>query len=394
MREVKELVRVGGFRVTTVALTALVLVAAFALLIVRTNVPSDVFRSLGPEGAQTPDSASMDADGVVHLPPLAVPFSTFASPEAKAEFLRSEQYNKSLAAHGPMSVDEERRAVDTYFGPALARVRSIYPVVSSHDVIAGVKVDTITPKDGISPRNAHRVLINLHGGGFRVGAGVVSALESIPVASLGKIKVITVDYRQAPEYRYPAATEDVVTVYRELLKIYSPESIGIYGCSAGGLLTAEVVAWLSQQQLPEPGAVGIFCASAAGWAVGDSGAMAPRLNGLPVPADTVGPPHPQVTNALYFAEADLDDPLVLPIRSDALLSKFPPTLLLTSTRDAAMSGVVYTHTQLTRLGVDAELHVWDGLGHAFFTSEPDLRESREALDVITKFFDRHLAANR
>jgi len=369
---------------------AMGLVALFSLLIVRTNVSSDIFR----RGALAPGSASVEADGVVHLPPLAVPFSTFASPEAKAAFFRSQQIAKSFAARGPMSIAEERRAVSTYFQPALARIKSIYPVVVDHDVIAGVKVDTVTPKEGISPRNAHRILINLHGGGFRVGAGIVGALESIPVASLGKIRVVTVDYRQGPEYRYPAATEDVVAVYREMLKTYSPQSIGIYGCSAGGLLTAEVVAWLAKQNQPEPGAVGIFCASAAGWAGGDSGSTALPLSGIAVPADSAAPPHPQVSNALYFNEADFDDSLVLPIRSDALLSKFPPTLLITATRDIAMSGAVYTHARLTRLGVDAELHVWDGLGHAFFTNEPDLRESREALDVITKFFDRHLAADQ
>jgi alpha/beta hydrolase fold len=62
------------------------------------------------------------------------------------------------------------------------------------------------------------VLINLHGGGFLEGSRSVSHMESIPITAVAKIKVISVDYRQAPEYRFPAATQDVVAVYRQLLK--------------------------------------------------------------------------------------------------------------------------------------------------------------------------------
>jgi epsilon-lactone hydrolase len=367
-----------------------VLIAAATLFAHRVSVSAE-HRSL--EAAPKAVAGLMDADGVVHLPPMAVPFSTFASPAAKAEFLQGQQYAAAMSGRGPVSIEEERKAVTDYFQPALALVKSMYPIATTHGVIGGVPVDAFTPKEGVLPRNAHRVLIDLHGGGFKVGAGIVSALESIPVASLGRIRVVSVNYRQGPEYRYPAATRDVITVYRELLKTYSARSIGIYGCSAGGLLTAEVVAALVKEELPVPGAIGIFCASAAGWTGGDSGSTALPLSGFALSADVSSPPHPQVSNALYFAAANLEDPLVLPIRSDTLLSKFPPTLFITSTRDAAMSGAVYTHAQLTRLGVEADLHVWEGLGHSFFANDPGLRESREALDVITKFFDKRLNRN-
>jgi monoterpene epsilon-lactone hydrolase len=72
------------------------------------------------------------------------------------------------------------------------------------------------------------------------------------------------------------------------------------------------------------------------------------------------------------------------------LTRFPPTLIITSTRDTALSSAVYTHSQLVKLGIDAELHVWEGVLHAFFTTNPDLPETREAWEVVTKFFDKHL----
>src|SRR3546814_4106261 len=67
----------------------------------------------------------------------------------------------------------------------------------------------------------------------------------------------------------------------------------------------------------------------------------------------------------YFNGTSPVDPLVFPARSLALLAKFPPTLLVTATRDFALSSTVYTHSRLVAQGVDAELHVWEGLPHAF-----------------------------
>jgi acetyl esterase/lipase len=328
---------------------------------------------------------TVDPDGAVHVPALTVPFSSFASPEFKTSFL----YYLSHPWPKTASIDAFRAAVAAYNQPYLDRAKQLYPVTSTSQTIGGVPTDVILPVGGVSPRNRDRVLINLHGGGFMFGAGIIGALESIPVASLGRIKVVTVDYRQGPENKFPAASEDVAAVYRALLKTYKPRNIGIYGCSAGGMLTAEAVAWFQKENLPMPGAVGIFCASAGGWSGGDSAIVAPVLDGVPASPGSLAPPHPSVGNVPYFSDADFDDPLVAPIRSPAVLAKFPPTLVITATRDFALSPAVHTHATLVKLGVDADLHVWEGLDHSFFTN-PDLPESREVWDVVVKFFDRRL----
>ena len=289
-----------------------------------------------------------------------------------------------------MSIAARRRMADESLRPALERAQGLYPVDTVATTLGGVRAKVITPKGGIPIRNQHRVLMSLHGGGFLTGAGTLSLLESIPAASLGRIKVVAIDYRQGPEHRFPAATEDVAAVYRELLRSYPARNIGIYGCSAGGVLTGEVVAWIEKKGGSLPGAIGIFCASAAGWNGGDSGSLADALNGEPVSAQYGSPPHPSIDNAVYFREADFSDPLVEPIRSNAVLARFPPTLIITSTRDIALSPAVYTHTQLVKLGVDAQLHVWEAMVHGFFGIHPELPESREAWDVIVKFFDSRL----
>jgi acetyl esterase/lipase len=85
----------------------------------------------------------------------------------------------------------------------------------------------------------------------------------------------------------------------------------------------------------------------------------------------------------------MKDPLVAPGWHLDVLAKFPPTLLISGTRDIAMSSLIYTHTQLVKAGADADLHLWDGVDHDFF-ADVDLPESKEAFSVMVKFFARHL----
>jgi acetyl esterase/lipase len=199
-----------------------------------------------------------------------------------------------------------------------------------------------------------------------------------------QMKVVTVDYREGPDNKFPAASEDVASVYSELLKTYKPESIGIFGCSAGGMLTAMSVAWFQTHSLPSPGAVGIYCASAGSFG-GDATYIA-----FPFGEGRMPMSRPPGTAQLgYFSTTDPKDPMVAPINSPEILAKFPPTLLITGTRDFAMSGTLFTHTQLVKLGVKAELHVWDGLFHGFFYNA-DVPESKDAFNVMINFFDRNL----
>ena len=84
--------------------------------------------------------------------------------------------------------------------------------------------------------------------------------------------------------------------------------------------------------------------------------------------------------------------MVSPVEDPKILAKFPPTLIITGTRDFALSGALYTHEQLVKAGVDAELHVWEGLFHGFFYN-PDVPESQDAFRVMIQFFDRHLGSD-
>jgi acetyl esterase/lipase len=269
--------------------------------------------------------------------------------------------------------------------PYLAQQKAMFPVEQQDTKIDGVHVVIFSPRQGVAAENAKRVLINLHGGGFSGCWPGCSLLESIPIASVGGFKVVSVDYRQGPDNHFPAASEDVAKVYAALLKEYPPRNVGIYGCSAGGGLTAMSVAWFQKHDLPAPGAIGIFCAGAGGFAGGDAAYITLPIGEARMPSSPGASPPPMG----YFKNTDPDDPLIAPVKHPDVLAKFPPTLIITGTRDFALSNALNTNIQLTKAGVDAKLYVWDGLFHGFFYN-PGVPESMDAYKIICRFFSKEL----
>ncbi len=322
----------------------------------------------------------VDDDGTVKVPEQSVPMSTFLSPEAKAYVT---QHLKDMQNPDILKQDA---GVPRFMKGYLARDYELFAVEKKDQKVGGIHAYVYTPKAGISAKNRNRILINLHGGGFSGCWPGCAELESIPVSALGEIEVVSVDYREGPDNKFPAANEDVASVYQELLKKYKPKDIGIYGCSAGGMQTALSVAWFQTHNLPAPGAIGIFCAGAGGVFGGDAAYTAGPLGEARMPPP--GPPPTRVPLG-YFSETDPKDPMVAPVNSPEILAKFPPTLVITGTRGFEMSAALYTHEQLVKAGVDTELHVWEGLFHGFFYNA-EVPESKDALNVIVKFFDRHL----
>ena len=338
--------------------------------------------------ATLPNSLQVDQDGTVHVPAQSVPPSKFLSPEGKAylaEHLQKVREPEMLVQHN---------GIPPLLADYLARQKKLFAVDRQETTIGGVHAWVYVPTQGISERNRHRVLIDLHGGGFSGCWPGCAELESIPVAALGRIRVVSLDYREGPTHKFPAASVDVAAAYTELLKDYPARNIGIYGCSAGGMLTGEAVAWFQQHRLPAPGAVGIFCAGLTApdrgfggdadytaTPIGEARIQALQERSSPKGATRVG--------TAYFDGADLADPLVAPAASREVLARFPPTLIISATRGFELSSAVYSHSQLVKTGVPAELHVWEGLFHGFFYN-PDVPESRDCYDVIVRFFDHHL----
>jgi epsilon-lactone hydrolase len=323
--------------------------------------------------ASQADSATFDAGGTAHITRV-VPMPTTVSPEAQT-WLESLTHTTP----GPETLAERRARTDAWRAQDSAEARKLYPVNVEEATTAGVRTDIITPMT-MPAENKTRVLINLHGGGFNSDSG--SLIEGVPISSLAKMKVVSVYYRLAPENPFPAAVDDVVAVYKELLKTYKPHSIGIFGTSAGAILTCEVTVKLKQLGLPLPGALGVFSSLADFSRPGDSRQLF-TLNGFPGQLQPVDPQH--LPDNEYVRKTDRKDPVLSPLFAD--LHSWPPSLLVTSTRDLLLSDTAIFHRALLRAGDDSQLVVFEALPHAFWYHF-QLPETQEALELMAKFFDQ------
>ncbi|WP_442680015.1 alpha/beta hydrolase [Sphingomonas sp. ASY06-1R] len=335
--------------------------------------------------------STVRTDGTILIDGVQLPLSNLLSPQGAA-YLRHLIVDKPFGEGPPLAdITAERARQDKIMHVFLDPMVKRYAVKIREQRIGGVVTDVVEPADGIAPANRNRVLINLHGGGFVTGARTASLVESVPLAAVMKIKVISIDYRMGPEHQFPAASEDVAAVYREILKTHDPKRIGIYGCSAGGMLTAQSIAWFQTHNLPRPAAAGIFCASLGQLAAGDSAVLGMAVLGMsrparrPAAAQPAPPPAPT-----YMGAVANDNPLAYPLTAPAVLAKFPPTLFISGTRSFEFSAALNSHNQLTKAGVESQFHGWDGMFHGFFYNS-ELPESREAYDMMTKFFDTQLA---
>ncbi len=321
------------------------------------------------------DTSYIDARGTAHVTRV-VPLPQTVSPEARAWLAR-----RIPDETASLSMTERRARTDAN----QARNRAAWDKLCPNHVVesrmAGVPVHIVTP-DEIPEANRDKVLMNVHGGGFNSDSG--SYVEAIPIAVYAKMKVVSVLYRLAPEHPFPAAVDDAVAVYKELLKTYKPGHIVIYGTSAGAILTGEVAVKLKQLGLPMPAALGIFSGFGDFARAGDSTSIF-SLQGL---SGHLSPPSTEPRISYYAGSTNPRDPVLSPIYAD--LHGLPPALFVTATRDALLSGTVNLDRAYLHAGVDAHLVVFDGLTHAFWYN-PKLPEAIEANHMMADFFVKHLA---
>jgi monoterpene epsilon-lactone hydrolase len=326
-----------------------------------------------PEAVPQQDAAWFDPDGTAHITRV-VPMPRTISPEAQ-------QWIASLASNQPgkETLEQRRARTDAWRARDSAEALKYYPVSISETQIAGVPVDLISPLQ-LPAANRHRVFINLHGGGFNSDSG--SRIEGDPIANLAKTRVVSIYYRLAPEHPFPAAVDDVVAVYTELLKTYKPRNIAIYGTSAGAILTCEVVVKLKQLGLPLPGSLGVFSAVGDFSRVSDSSQLFGN-DGFPGNLSPRYPDH--LSDDAYVGTTDRRDPLLSPLFAD--LRGLPPTLLVSATRDALLGDTAMLQRALMHAGVDARLVVFEALPHAFWYHF-EFPETHEALALMAQFLDQ------
>jgi epsilon-lactone hydrolase len=250
--------------------------------------------------------------------------------------------------------------------------------------IGGVKAFIVTPSE-VAESNRNRVLIHVHGGAYVLGPGEAGTSEAIMMAGRARIKVISVDYRMPPDFPYPAAMDDAMAVYKEVVKTTDPKKVGVFGTSTGGGMTLAMVLRAKKEGLPLPGAI----APGTPWSdmtkTGDTYFANEMVDNVLVSNDGwLG----DAAN-LYANGHDPRDPMLSPIYGD--LEGFPPTVLTSGTRDLFLSNTVRVHRKLRESGVVADLIVFEGLSHAQYLFAPDAPESKEHFAEVGAFFDKYLA---
>jgi epsilon-lactone hydrolase len=321
--------------------------------------------------------------GFAQTPPRTFPVPATVSPELqKAISPRCE----TTPAATPMTHEAwvaYVRKSDADSAIVLNNLRKKFPVTVEEGKLAGVRVYYVKP-EVIAKQNSHRVLMHLHGGGYVSGGGEVAVNEAVLMAYYGNIEVISVDYRMPPDFPFPAAVEDSVAVWKEIIKTHTPNDVGIFGTSAGGGLTLSTVIRLKELGLPLPGAL----MAGTPWAdltkTGDTYYTNEFVDNVLCTND--GTLH--AAAKLYAGDHDLKEPLLSPIYGD--LSGFPPTVLVSGTRDLFLSNTVRAHQKLLAAGVPTALLVFEGQSHAQYLLVADGPESATAYQEVEQFFDQHL----
>ncbi|MFC0410656.1 alpha/beta hydrolase [Roseomonas elaeocarpi] len=336
-----------------------------------------------PAAAQTAAQAPTQPLPPREVPAKSLPVPTTVSPEMQAVIaqpLRNNWDKPPTTPDGWRQLAESNVATVAAQIPAMAeRLRvSVEPTT-----IDGVRAYTITPAD-LPERNRNRLAVHVHGGCYVLNPREAALPEAIFLAGFARMKVIAVDYRMPPEAFFPAALDDAMTVYRAAIRMVPPANLAVFGSSAGGALTLEMMLRAKAEGLPMPGAIAPGTPMSDVTKQGDSFQTNALVDNVLVSPDGFC----DAATRFYANGHDLKDPLLSPVYGD--VQGFPPTILTTGTRDLLLSNTVRMHRALRRAGTEAVLQVFEGQSHAQFYRDDRIPEVREAFNEIALFFDRHL----
>jgi epsilon-lactone hydrolase len=327
------------------------------------------------------------SENLFYLSKNHVPVTTAVSDEFYQSLLSSKQADiTQLSANIPQTDQEwkslmkERNTASAAFAEYIS---TTFKTNIEKGTLAGVDVYWVTPKE-IAPEYKDKLLVYVHGGAFIYNGGVASTTEASLIASHMKIPAVAIDYSKGPDHPAPTAMNDITKVWKELLKTRDANSMVMGGTSAGGNLSMVAVQNFSHLELPVPAALYLGTPAAE---IGNSGdsrfineGMDRNLGGWRGGV--------QATVDVYAGQLDRKDALVSPIYGS--FDNFPPSYLISGTRDLMLSDTIRVHRELLRAGGNAELHVYEGQSHADYIVEFNSPESHEHYQSLANFFGKNL----
>jgi monoterpene epsilon-lactone hydrolase len=247
--------------------------------------------------------------------------------------------------------------------------------------LGGVPTAEITI-DGIEPRH---VVLYFHGGVYVIGDAFQAADLASQVGRRTRAKVISVDYRLAPEHPYPAAVDDALAAYEALLDNgTAPSDIAIAGESAGGGLAIATLINARDHGLPLPAAAYVMSPYAdltlAGATMETKREADPLLSPQALRA--------RVTD--YTSGQDAALGLISPIFAE--LSGLPPLIIQAGTHEVLLDDAIRLARQAATADVEVTLDITPRVPHVFQAYHPILDEAAAALDRAGQLLTAHLAS--
>jgi acetyl esterase len=284
---------------------------------------------------------------------------------------------------GTLPVEDERSRMRDGQTTTLAE----FPVEVQEYQTSACMVHLIKPLMAQSPMP---ITFYLHGGGWVLGDLQTHTKLVCELAVRSQSAVVFVDYPRAPEHRFPAPLEACVTALTEVLQC--AESLGldrnrfaVMGDSSGGNLAAALICSAIERNLPLP-TMQVLLYPATDYSSATRSYSEFREN------PNLSPLSMQWFWDHYVSEASSSsDPLVSPLRAhEDVLSKFPPTLIITCEYDILRDEGELFAARLIRAGVAVTAVRWLGSLHGFLVTE-SLAASASAqtcIDVIAGYLKR------
>jgi len=242
-----------------------------------------------------------------------------------------------------------------------------------------VVVRKLTP-NVVSPEFENKAYIDVHGGAFVLFGGLPSIEEGLLVASRLGIVVYSVDYRMPPTFPSPTALNDVTSVYNTLLEKIGAQNILVGGTSAGGGLVLSLVQTLIERNTPLPKAIYVGTPWADLTNTSDSLVTNECVDNVLVTYEG----QLKAAAHLYAGNKLLSDPLVSPIYGS--FAHFPPTYLVSGTRDMFLSDTVRVNRAIRDSGGLTQLELFEGLSHAEYLIFYKTPESETTYRLMKRFF--------
>lgn len=229
------------------------------------------------------------------------------------------------------------------------------------------------------------VLLYLHGGGYVVGSARTGASLAAQLTKRTGTRTVSLDYRLAPEHRFPAAVDDGIAAYRELLDTgVRPEHLVVAGDSAGGGLAIATLLAARDAGLPQPAAAAVF----SPWA--DLTLSGPSMRAKHGVDPLFTRERLRTYAAAYLGDHHGTDDLASPLFAD--LTGLPPLLVQVGSHEVLLDDAVRLAGAAGAAEVPVTLEVTSGVPHVFQNFTGALDDADEALDRCASFLSQHLRA--